>query len=295
MLVADCGSTRFSFPLVDGTPILINEEHSIFRVDDFQHGNVTTMDLRDESVRLNTPMKRLKHTVSNLIPERSRLVSPFPPGHAMERVLVDNPDARILVVGAGDARFGTAATGTIVYSDVALAPDTQIIADCHDIPFADGTFDAVFAIAVMEHVADPYRCVEEIRRVLAPNGIVYAVTPFIQQVHMGRYDFTRFTSMGHRRLFRWFDEIRAGVANGPGMAVAWSLEYFFSSFSEMPGPRRILRTVSRFLGWPFLLFDSMLAHKRGSHDCASAFFFFGRLREVPVSDREILSSYQGLN
>jgi len=296
MLVAGEGPDAVRFPVVDGTPVLINEANSVFRLDDFQPGGgVTTMDLRDEAVRLDTPVKRLKNMLRGLIPGRSRAVSPFRAPDAMQRVLAEKPEARILVVGAGDERFAAADMGHVVYTDVALAPDTQLIADCHDIPFADGTFDAVFAIAVLEHVADPFRCVAEMQRVLTPGGMVYSVTPFMQQVHMGRYDFTRFTSMGHRRLFRWFDQVEAGVANGPGMTVAWSLEYFFSTFSERPGTRSLLRTASRFLGWPFLLFDAGLARRRGANDCASAFFFFGRLREAPISDREIVDSYRGLN
>ena len=51
------------------------------------------------------------------------------------------------------------------------------------------------------------------------DGLVYADTPFMQQVHMGRYDFTRFTYLGHRRLFRKFEEIDSGAVSGPAMAL----------------------------------------------------------------------------
>ncbi len=84
----------------------------------------------------------------------------------------------------------------------------------------DESFDGVICQAVLEHVLDPYRCVEEIHRVLRPNGLVYAETPFMQQVHGGTHDFTRFTHLGHRRLFRKFAEVDSGVVCGPGMALA---------------------------------------------------------------------------
>ncbi len=45
---------------------------------------------------------------------------------------------------------------------------------------------------------------KEIHRVLKDDGIVYADTPFMQQVHEGAYDFTRFTLSGHRWLFKNF-------------------------------------------------------------------------------------------
>ena len=293
--VAGAGGPDEVFPVIGGTPVLINEPNSVFRIRDFNAQTVTTLDLREEHVRLDTPVKRFKSFLGKLTPSKSRSVSAFDERQALSYVLDENPDAKVLIVGAGEVRFGSGVDANIVYSDVALAPDTHLIADCHDLPFAKETFDAVIAVAVLEHVADPYRCVAEIQRVLKSHGYVYAVTPFMQQVHMGRYDFTRFTSMGHRRLFRWFDQVEAGVANGPGMAVGWSIEYFLSSFSEGAKSRRLLRTASRFIAWPFLLFDKGLARKRGAYDCASAFYFFGRLRPAPVTDREIVESYRGLN
>jgi SAM-dependent methyltransferase len=44
-------------------------------------------------------------------------------------------------------------------------------ADVNDgLPFADGSFDAVVAIAVIEHIFDPYFTIAEIKRVLRPGG-----------------------------------------------------------------------------------------------------------------------------
>jgi len=38
-------------------------------------------------------------------------------------------------------------------------------------------FDGAIAQAVLEHVADPYRCVAELHRVLKPDALVYAEIP----------------------------------------------------------------------------------------------------------------------
>jgi len=294
-MVASDSGREVAFPIVQETPILINDSNSVFRVSDFLADGVTAKGLHGESQHLDTTVKRLKSTLSRLVPKKSWAVADLSPQTALSQILERQPDAKILVVGAGDVRFTAESGAAIVYTDVALAANPQLIADAHDIPFVDGVFDAVFAVAVLEHVADPYRCVDEFRRVLKPRGLVYAVTPFMQQVHMGRYDFTRFTAVGHRRLFRWFDDLGSGVANGPGMAVSWSIEYWLSSFSEQPTLRSLLRTGIRFLVWPFLLLDGVLARKAGSYDCASAFYFFGKLRDSPVENREIVAQYKGLN
>ena len=103
-------------------------------------------------------------------------------------------NSKILVIGGSIKGQGmdsiySSESFEIVGSDVSFGPYTKIVLDAHDIPFEDEVFDCVIIQAVLEHVIDPQRCVNEIHRVLKPSGIVYAETPFIQQVHMRQYDF----------------------------------------------------------------------------------------------------------
>lgn len=44
--------------------------------------------------------------------------------------------------------------------------------DVYALPFADGSFDAALAHAVLQHLGDPLRALKEIRRVLKPGGVV---------------------------------------------------------------------------------------------------------------------------
>ena len=46
------------------------------------------------------------------------------------------------------------------------------VADVYRLPFADGSFDAVFAHVVLMHLREPVRALKEMRRVLRPGGIV---------------------------------------------------------------------------------------------------------------------------
>lgn len=48
-------------------------------------------------------------------------------------------------------------------------------ASIYRLPFADGAFDAAFACAVLQHLADPVAALGEIRRVLKPGGVIGVV------------------------------------------------------------------------------------------------------------------------
>lgn len=182
----------------------------------------------------------------------------------------------------------------LVESDVAFAPRTMLICDAHDIPFEDGSFDGVIAQAVLEHVADPYRCCEEIHRVLKEQGVVYAETPFMQQVHGFPYDFTRFTYLGHRRLFQRFAEIDSGAVCGPGMALASSYQHFLMSFATSRTLRALLQVFTSLTSFYLKYFDYYLINKPGALNAASGYYFMGRKAEQVLSDQDLIKQFRGV-
>lgn len=52
-----------------------------------------------------------------------------------------------------------------------------LIADCYALPFAAATFDRAFSHALFEHLSEPVRAMEELKRVLKPNGLVGICSP----------------------------------------------------------------------------------------------------------------------
>ena len=57
------------------------------------------------------------------------------------------------------------------------SPLAKVKMDLHDIPFEENSFDVVFCNHVLEHVKDDVRCMQEIRRVLKPNGFALCQSP----------------------------------------------------------------------------------------------------------------------
>jgi SAM-dependent methyltransferase len=281
------------FPVVADVPVLINEEQSVFAIDDFVKGYDTTFHLQPS--RINRLLSRL----IDMLPSIGHSIGATRNYEQFGRLLTgDAPNPIVLVIGGsilGAGMEGVTRDSRIelVATDVSFGPMTMIVCDAHDIPFADATFDGVVVQATLEHVVDPYRCVSEIERVLKPRGLVYAETPFIQQVHMGAYDFTRFTHSGHRRLFRHFSEVASGPICGPGMALAWSYQYFLLSFVRAKLLRGLVRAFSSVTAFPLKYADYYLMDKKGAIDSASGFYFMGRKEGGVLSDRDLVRYYRG--
>ncbi len=280
------------FPIVNGVPILINEENSVFSIADFINQRDTFFDTSHSAAR---------KSIAALIPGISKNYKAKQNYHKFtEALLQQSSTPRLLVVGGsllGEGMQSLTAIPqlTLVETDVALASRLMLVCDAHDVPFEDASFDGVIAQAVLEHVVDPQRCVAEFHRVLKDDGLVYAETPFMQQVHGGRYDFTRFTHLGHRRLFRYFSEVESGAVGGSGMALAWAYQYFLLSFARSKPLRSALKAFAHLSAFYLKYFDAWLIDKPATLDAASGYYFIGRKAQVPLPDKELIRQYRGLN
>src|SRR6185437_1199275 len=111
----------------------------------------------------------------------------------------------------------------------------DIVGDIHSLPLADNSVDAVICIAVLEHVEDPKKAMEEIHRVLKPGGYAFIYAPFLFYYHpeKGYYgDFYRFTNEGMLYLARQFSSSELCAVRGP-IATAMNLLPFFSKRTRM--------------------------------------------------------------
>lgn len=282
-----CGT---KYPVVHGAPVLINEENSVFRIKGFADGQSTFF-------RSYSPTRRF---ISSILPSiSSNQVALKNLRTFFASLMEERTRPKVLVIGGSIAGsgFNEAMSGLdicLLETDVAFGPRTQLFCDCHDIPFRDETFHGVVAQAVLEHVIDPSRCVSEIHRVLKPEGLAYVEVPFMQQVHGGAYDFTRFSHLGLLRLFRHFEEVKSGVACGPGMALSWAYCYFLMSFSKTARQRMFLRGLGRLTSFFWKWWDPWLVRRPGAIDAASAFYLVARKVNRILDDRDLLARYRGI-
>jgi len=284
-------SCGINFPIVNGIPVLINEENSVFSIQDFVQKRDTTFESKGRKVY--NIFRKIFPSISNNIKAKAnynKLLWLLQKQSQRPKVLILGGS----IIGDGIEDFLRESNLVFLETDVTFGPRTQVIVDAHNIPLEDSSFDCIIIQAVLEHVVDPYRCTKEVYRVLKKDGLVYAETPFMQQVHMGRYDFHRFTHLGHRRLFREFTEIDSGAVCGPGMALAWAYSNFIFSFFSSKRLRKLLIPFTNLTSFFWKYFDYFLIDKPGTLDAASGYYFMGKKSDHPVSDKEILKQYRGL-
>lgn len=97
---------------------------------------------------------------------------------------------------------------TIETLDISKDSNATYIADlCNNNQalISDNRFDIVVCTEVLEHTLNPFRAVDEIWRVLKPNGIVLVSVPYNFRIHGPLPDCWRFTEHGLRALFKDFE------------------------------------------------------------------------------------------
>lgn len=78
-------------------------------------------------------------------------------------------------------------------------------ADILNLPFKENYADTVLLTQVLEHVVDPHKALDEVRRVLKEDGILMISVPFIYQAHALPHDYWRFSEYGLRQLLETYN------------------------------------------------------------------------------------------
>jgi len=125
----------FLFPIINGIPILIDEDKSIFSIDDFvnQRNTYFSENKWEQAVRRFVPR------ISGNIKGRENYSN-------FGKLLLDRSSIpNVLAIGASIVGEGMEALQErpgieLVESDVAFGPRTTLICDAHSLPFEDNSF-----------------------------------------------------------------------------------------------------------------------------------------------------------
>lgn len=145
--------------------------------------------------------------------------------------------------------------------DVSSHYQPDILGDIHNIPLVEASVDGVLCLSVLEHLHSPAKAVNEIFRILKPNGKVLAYTHFIYPYHArnGIYeDYYRFTETALRDLFKDFSKIEIKKQGGYFRAMMFFMP-FQANLKKFIEPiayflDKLFKTESRFTTTGFYIY-----------------------------------------
>jgi SAM-dependent methyltransferase len=157
------------------------------------------------------------------------------------------PDARVLDVGAKQAPYRKYFRGSR-FETVDVRPELKpdFVADVQELSrfVPTDSYDLVICTEVLEHVENPRQAVEEIRRILKPNGTLLATTPFIVPYHPDPTDYWRMTSEAWRSVLRDWSSVEVSPHGNRPLAVWYLLETGWGSPLRLVNP-----VVHRLCRW----------------------------------------------
>lgn len=142
------------------------------------------------------------------------------------QVIRNHADGLVLDAGSG---FKSTVYEHVVNLEVVGYPSTDVLGVGEHLPFATGSFDAALSLNVLEHVRDPFRCAQELARVVRPGGKLYASAPFLQPYHGYPHHYYNMTASGLENLFT--EAFAVDQLLAPASAVPiWALSWFLNSY-----------------------------------------------------------------
>ncbi len=117
----------------------------------------------------------------------------------------------------------------VVNFEIVAYETTDVLGVGEELPFKDNSFDAVFSLAVLEHVKDPFKCAAEIARVMKPGAELYCVVPFLQPLHGYPHHYYNMSTQGLKNLFEEHLHIDKQEIIASGLPI-WTLSWFLGSW-----------------------------------------------------------------
>jgi SAM-dependent methyltransferase len=184
----------------------------------------------------------------------------------------DNPEKIILSVGGGPKRV----RGNCINLNIGLYPNVDIVADAHHIPIKSQSVDGVLILAVLEHVEDPRRVVDESLRILKKGGYIYAETPFLQHYHGYPRHFQNFTLTGHTCLFSKFKKISEGPLVGPFSTLGTLIKDVPEDLIQNKYIRKLMLYLFGLILIPIQLLDILIHDNPNVYKFTSGVYFLGK-------------------
>ncbi len=159
---------------------------------------------------------------------------------------------RVLDLGCGEKPYRDWATQASEYvgADLVAGPGVDhILKDGERWPFPDASFDSLLSTQVIEHVRDLHHCLQEMRRVLKPDGTLLLSFPFIYPSHGEPHDYRRLSLFGAKELIESLGPTEVLALETQG-AIGSTLGLLFLNWLETQSTRHVACAILKFLCLP---------------------------------------------
>jgi ubiquinone/menaquinone biosynthesis C-methylase UbiE len=187
----------------------------------------------------------------------------------LDWIAKEKPTGKLLEIGCSMgtdliqlARKGMQVTGVDLTDEgIALAkkrfelyglPANLIVGDAEQLPFEDNTFDVVYSFGVLHHTPDTQKSIDEVRRVLKPDGIAVIML----------YNTNSFNYIVHRVLDAPFDGNRKDRCPIERSYDRKEVTALFSKFSKVTLEKEYFMTTGYGVVWHLL--PKLLHRKLGN-------------------------------
>ena len=163
--------------------------------------------------------------------------------------------------------------------------DVDIYANAEHLPFMDETIDVILMFDVLEHIGNDEKAIQEVSRVLKPEGRVFVQIPFMYPIHDAPYDYRRLTKFGLKGLIERNNlNIESFGSRGKPLETAFLLTNIALAKSLLNGMNKNLLCTVLFI--PFVGIISMILNcagwfvsKTSSHDDLMPFSYHLMLKK----------------
>lgn len=131
--------------------------------------------------------------------------------------------------------------------DIEPSESVDLVADARAMPLAGQSVDVVLCTQVLEHIPEPVRVLDEIRRVLRPGGTLILSVPAIFPQHGSPGDYWRYMPQGLAWLLRDYKTVKIRSESGTVGSFFLTLNMFLYTFT---GPVPWLRKLVQWMVCP---------------------------------------------
>jgi len=141
-------------------------------------------------------------------------------------------------------RFMDTSKTRIFMADFVKGKDVSVLLNLEcDLPFKDNSIDNILLFAVIEHVYNPYKLLDETHRVLKRQGKLYLSVPFMSSYHPSPHDYNRYSKEKLERMLDRFHIEKAETIGGFFTVFGYHFTNYFLSAVRLKYIRNLITYI----------------------------------------------------